>query len=152
MRRFRAVVCFVVVEAVALACDDEVNTTLPLNPDLPLTLQATLDHSVLAVSDSVRIQLDIANPGRSFTVQFPSTCQVAFEIRSAAGDVVAPSMLCGLGTTYREFPQGTDTAVFFWYRWPDVGPPLIPPGQYEVVAGLGFPLVAASPPVPLVLP
>ena len=131
-----------------LGCSNE----LFLSPDLPLNLEVSLDRQVLTPGDTVRITLTITNPGPSYvTIQFPTTCQLSFEVRSPAGVRVAPwDLACGQAITSRTFSPGVETAEFTWSGEPTPrSPGRVAPGEYLVVAGLGLPPVAESPPVSL---
>jgi len=139
--------CLVAVVSL-LGCSNE----LLLSPDLPLKLEVSLDRQVLTPGDTARITLTITNPSLSSrTIQFPTTCQLSFQVRSPLGVPVAPlDLACGGAITYRTFSPGVETAEFTWSGEPTPrSPGRVAPGEYLVVAGLGLPPVAESPPVSL---
>lgn len=115
-----------------------------LGPELPLRLETRLDRTAVDADDSVRITLTVTNPvPYDVTVEFPSTCQVGYQIETPEGEVLGPHFACGQAITERTFHAGPE--AFSWYWRPTVAP-----GSYRVVTGLGsVPLRARSEPVPL---
>ncbi len=130
------------VAGVVAGCGSDAVTAPSRSPSLTLPsglqLEVEVDRSVLHAGESALVTVRLSNPTQqALSLEFPSACQLLFDVLDTSGAVVAPEPVgCATVITRLELPAGgASEKPFHWDGRSADGTPL-PSGSYGVVGSL----------------
>jgi hypothetical protein len=114
-----------------------------LEPSLPLVTSVAVRPRSLVAGDAIHVDVTVTNRGPdTVRVQFPSGCQLMFELRDSFGRRLVPNHACpAIVTPFEIAPGETKSQSFDWTTAQATYPERRPlrPGRYKVVGGLVTP-------------